>query len=283
MTQPAIRPMLPEDVDPSIDMITTHDGDVSREFLAFATSQAACVPMVAETDGTIVGTGVGTLSGSAGWIGTIFLVPAWRGQGIGRVLTQAVIDRLESAGARTLVLVATAAGRRLYSRMGFEVQTRYRILEAPGLAARDRPAPTAGPSVRPFEPGDLVGMAALDRAGTGEDRRHILERFATTESARVLARGDGSIDAFVVRAPWGGGATVARSPEAAAAIIMERRLRSGPDGRVRVGLLQENADGLARLADAGFSPSWSAPRMIRGDALDWHPDWIWGQFNHAIG
>ena len=23
--------------------------------------------------------------------------------------------------------------------------------------------------------------------------------------------------------------------------------------------------------------------MVRGDPLAWHPDWIWGQFNHAIG
>jgi len=278
-----LRPMLPVDVDPAIDMIIRNDGDVSREFLAFATSQAACVPMFADADGTIVGTGVGTLSGTVGWIGTIFLVPSWRGQGIGRALTQAVIDRLEANGARTLVLVATAAGRRLYSTMGFEAQTRYRILEAPGLAALDRAMVQPTTAVRPFEPGDLDAMAALDREGTGEDRRHILERFASADSARVLPNVDGSIDAFVVRAPWGGGATVARSADAAMAIIIERRLRSGPDGRVRVGLLQDNAAGLARLAEVGFSPSWSAPRMARGEALTWHPEWIWGQFNHAIG
>ena len=67
------------------------------------------------------------------------------------------------------------------------------------------------------------------------------------------------------------------------AIITDRRLQAGRDGRVRVGLLQENEAGLARLAEEGFAPSWSAPRMIRGDPMAWHPDWIWGQFNHAIG
>jgi hypothetical protein len=216
-----------------------------------------------------------------GWIGTIFLAPQWRGQGLGGAITQEIIDRLESGGARTLVLVATAEGRRLYSKMRFEVQTRYRILEAPGLGARDLPA--AAPPVRAFAPDDLGAMAALDREGTGEDRRHLLERFATAQTAKVLPGTGGELDAFVVRAPWGGGATVARSFEAADAIIAERRLKAGPEGRVRVGLLQDNAEGLARLEAAGFVPSWSAPRMLRGDAMTWHPDWIWGQFNHAIG
>src|SRR5205823_12799992 len=129
-----LRPMLPGDVDPATDMILSHEWGVSREFLAFATRQPACVPMVADADGAIVATGVGTANGTVGWIGTIFVTPERRGQGIGRAITQSIIDRLESAGARTLVLVATADGRRLYATMGFEVQTRYRILEAPGLA-----------------------------------------------------------------------------------------------------------------------------------------------------
>jgi GNAT superfamily N-acetyltransferase len=279
-----LRPMLPADVDPAAEMILSHDWGVRREFLAFATSQPACVPMVAMVDEAIVGTGVGTLNGPVGWIGTIFLAPDWRGQGIGRSITQSIIDRLESGGARTLVLVATADGRRLYSTMGFEVQTRYRILEAPGLGSADRGVAAAGHgTVRPFELGDLDAMAALDRAGTGEDRRHILARFATPESGRVLPGAAGTVDGFVVRAPWGGGATVARTIDAAMAIITERRLKAGREGRVRVGLLQENEAGLARLAEAGFTPSWSAPRMVRGEPLAWHPDWIWGQFNHAIG
>jgi ribosomal protein S18 acetylase RimI-like enzyme len=273
---PTLRPMLPADVDRVAAF-----GQASAAFLGFATTQPACSPFVAEADGEIIGSGIGTLSGPVGWIGTIFVAPDRRGQGLGRSITQAIIDRLESAGARTLVLVATADGRRLYSKMGFEVQTRYRILEAAGLDARDR---TAGARrVRPFEPGDLDPLAALDREGTGEDRRHILARFASRETAKVFVGPAGTVDAFVIRAPWGGGATVARSPEAAFAIIAERRLKAGPEGRVRVGLLQDNEDGLARLDRAGFAPSWSAPRMIRGEAMDWHPAWIWGQFNHAIG
>ncbi|MEO5704111.1 MAG: GNAT family N-acetyltransferase [Candidatus Limnocylindrales bacterium] len=278
---PTLRPMLAADVDQATDMILSHDWGVRREFLAFATSQPACTPMVAAANGTIVGTGVGTANETVGWIGTIFLAPAWRGQGLGRAITQAIIDRLEAMGARTLVLVATADGRRLYETMGFEVQTRYRIFEAPGLAGPGASAESR--SVRGFRAEDLEAILAIDRDGTGEDRGHVIRRLATPETARVALGIDGTIEGFVIRAPWGGGATVARSVEASLDIVAARRVSAGPDGRVRVGLLQENASGMAQLEAIGFAPSWSAPRMIRGEPLTWHPESIWGQFNHAIG
>jgi hypothetical protein len=164
-----------------------------------------------------------------------------------------------------------------------------RVLEAPGLPAETPAVDLRGSAddgpwlVRPFVPGDLDAMAALDRTATGEDRRHALARFATPESAKVAVGPDGVVGGFIVRAPWGGGATIAPGAEAAIAILDARRRAVGPDRRVRAGILESNAAGLEALARAGFAASWSAPRMIRGEPLHWQPDWIWGQFNHAMG
>ena len=271
--------MLPTDVDPATEMILGFGWGVRRDWLGFAATHEQCVPLVADADGEIIATGVGTVNGSAGWIGSIFVAPDWRGRGLGRDITQAIIDRLESAGCRSLLLVATSDGRRLYERMGFEVQTRYRILQAVGLPpVADEPA-----AVRAFAPGDLDAILGLDREGTGEDRAHAIRRLADPESTRVAPGVDGVVDGFVIRAPWGGGATVARSPEAAVRIVTARRRAAGPEGRVRVGLVDENAEGLARLAEVGLRLMWSAPRMVRGEPLPWRPETIWGQFNHAMG
>jgi GNAT superfamily N-acetyltransferase len=266
------------DVDAATELILGNDWGVRRDWLEFATTQAACLPLVAEADGEIVGTGVGTANGPVGWIGTIFIAPDRRGQGLGRAITQEIIDRLESAGCGSLALVATSEGRRLYERMGFEVQTQYRILQAIGLPPVDQ-----DDGVRSFEAGDLPAIEQLDREGTGEDRAHAIRRLADSETTRVTAGDAGSIDGFVVRAPWGGGATIARSADAALRILTARRRAAGPEGRVRVGLLDENEDGLGRLTEVGLRLMWSAPRMVRGDAVAWHPEWIWGQFNHAMG
>jgi len=277
-TLPRLRPMTCDDVDPAAELILGNDWGVRREWLEFATTQAACTPVVADADGEIVGTGIGTANGPVGWIGTIFIAPDRRGRGLGRALTQAIIDGLESAGCRTLALVATTEGRRLYERMGFELQSRYHILQAIGLPPADQPD-----GVRQFEPGDLGAIERLDRAGTGEDRAHAIRRFAGAETTRVTTGDDGAVEGYVLRAPWGGGATIAKTPEAALRILTARRRAAGPEGRVRLGILDENAEGMARLMDVGLRLTWSAPRMVRGEPLVWRPDWIWGQFNHAMG
>ena len=274
-----IRPMLPADVAGATGAILRdHWGD-RRTWFEFATTQPECRPVVAELDGALAGTGVGTRNGSVGWVGTIWVEPERRGGGLGRALTQAVIDGLQAVGCRTLVLVATEEGLPLYERMGFELQSRYRILEAPGL---DPAAVAPDPEVRPFARADLDTICALDLAATGEDRGHAIRRFASPETSKVLDV-DGAIRGFVIRAPWGGGATVAREPGDAMRLLEARRRASGVGGRVRVGLVENNTSGLAALEAAGLAPIWSAPRLVRGEPLEWHPDWIWGQFNHAMG
>ena len=278
--------MTPGDVPGVVAIIERGKWRARAAWLEFAATHGSCYPVVAEVDGEPVGTGIGTASGRAGWVGTIFVDPAWRGRGLGRALTKVVINRLETAGCGVMVLVATDEGRRLYERMGFEVQTRYRVFETAGVDAAATPTAAASAwrgRVRLFEPADLEAIATLDREATGEDRRHALACFATPESGKVAVDSDGVVDGFVVRASWGGGATVARSEATALAILDARRRAAGPDGVVRLGLLSENEAGIAALARAGVTESWSAPRMTRGGPLDWRPEWIWGQFNFGMG
>ena len=87
----------------------------------------------------------------------------------------------------------------------------------------------------------------------------------------------------MVRAPWGGGATIAPDSADALALLDARRDAYPVDRRVRCGILEENAVGLERLVAAGWSEAWRAPRLHRGAPLDWAPAGIWGQFNHAMG
>jgi GNAT superfamily N-acetyltransferase len=270
--------MTPADVEPVVAAFIRTDWGDRRLNLDFVTRHPETHPVVAEADGGIIGTGVLSVNGSVGWIGTVWVEPAWRRRGVGMALTQAIIDIAESAGCRTLLLVATDAGRPLYEKTGFEVQTWYRIVEAPGLGE----APV-DPRIRPFESGDLAAMADLSAAATGEDRAHLLRAFASPGTASCLVHDDGTLGGFVVRAPWGGGSTIAPPLEDAEAILHARRVGRGPDQRIRAGLVVENEAGLERLLATGWTDSWGAPRLIRGDPLRWQPEAIWGQFNHALG
>lgn len=279
MHSPTIRPMTTADIDPIVETFLRNDWGDRRRNLEFVTSHPETRPIVAEADGTVVATGVVSVNGPVAWIGTIFVEPAWRRRGVGMAITRATIEAAEAAGCRTLVLVATEAGRPMYERLGFEVQTFYRIVEAPGLPATS----AVDPRVRAYRDTDLAAMLSLDAAATGEDRGHLLRAFAAPDTTRVLDDGDGRIGGFVVRAPWGGGATIAPRPDDALAILRARRVAGGIDHPVRAGLLAENEAGLALLLEDGWTASWHAPRLVRGDPLRWQPDAIWGQFNHALG
>src|SRR3954470_10852622 len=118
--------------------------------------------LVAERDGAIVATGAGIGFGPTAWIGAIAVRPEARGQRLRQRMTEAVIEAL---GEReTLLLLASASGRPIYERMGFEPEGAYRVFHGPDGA---RPALTDG--VRPAVEADYAGIRMLDALATGED------------------------------------------------------------------------------------------------------------------
>lgn len=278
-----IRPMTTDDIEPASAAILADDWGDRRGWFAYVVASPTVHGFVAEApDGSIVGSAVAAIHGRVAWIGTIWVRRDARRHGLGAALTAEAMDAAEAAGCATQLLVATDAGRPMYEGLGFEVQTWYRTMEASGRTG-ERP-----PAVRAFRTGDLPAMQALDRRATGEDRSSTLARFAAPGTARVLtatvAEGDGTrIEGFVIRAPWGGGATVATSIEAARAILAARLVAAGPERTVRCGVVLDNEAGGSALEADGWTEAWRAPRLIRGADLTWEPTMLYGQFNHAMG
>jgi predicted N-acetyltransferase YhbS len=279
MGEPTIRAMTPADVTPAAEMIRQGEWGDRSVFLGWAVRYPPSNLFVAEDDGRIVGTGIATANGPVGWVGTIFVAPDRRREGLGGALTRAVIGDLESRGCRTLVLIATDAGRPLYERLGFEVQARHAFFRASGLP----PGQADDEAIRRFEPKMLSEIVELDRLATGENRAALLENLANPDSARVVVGADRSVDAFLIRAPWGGVSLMARDPDHAIRLLDWRRRQSGADHPVYAGLPDTDDSRRARLQEEGWTLTGSGARMIRGEPVDWRPDWIWGHFNGALG
>jgi predicted N-acetyltransferase YhbS len=285
MRSPAtILPMTEADIDPATELLRQGNWGTREEFFRYAVTQTFVRPLVAVRDGQILGTGVASAHGRIGWVGTIFVGEAERGHGLGRALTEATIGELRAMSCETLVLVATDAGRPLYERLGFETRSFYQTFEIEGLPP-SRAAGDARGSVilRRLGPSDLDDAATIDGVATGEDRRRVLAAMLDVEGGIALRDTDGALQGFVARAAWGGGATVATSLDAAARLLEARRLRAGPDQTVRAGTPIENEAGIAALEAAGWRPTYRARRMELGPRPEWRPDWLWGQFNMAIG
>src|SRR4051812_43093901 len=131
------------------------------------------VLLVAQSDGQVVGTSGAIGLGRTGWVGGVAVAPAFRGRGLGGRPTSAALDWL---GPReTVLLLASAAGRPIYDRLGFVAECRYRVFMAGagggpgGVVAAGRggggaPAPRGGGGGRP---GGLGGGAAGGPGGGG--------------------------------------------------------------------------------------------------------------------
>jgi len=155
--------------------------------------------LVAERDGRVVGTALRFVWGPQhATLGLVIVDPACQGRRIGHRLMMAL---LEGQQDRQLLLHATAQGRGLYERLGFERHGELR--QHQGLAL---PAPLValapGWRLRPAGASDLAALQQLDGEARGMPRPALIaELLANAEAAVVLddgqqARGFGLLRRF---------------------------------------------------------------------------------------
>jgi GNAT superfamily N-acetyltransferase len=282
-TTATIRAMTEADVAPAADVVRRGDFGEREDFFRWSIGRPTIRAFVADVGGEIVGTGTASVHGAVGWVGVIFVSPPWRGTGLGRRITEAVVEHLEAAGCRSIVLIASPLGRPIYERAGFDIIDRQVRFTADGL---DPAAPMKSPQangIRAFEEADRAAVADLDRWGTGEDRHAVLVDLVGPVSTLVAVDDHGTVEGYLARSPWRGGALIARDPEVALRLLERRRRATGASGKAGAGVLASNEHGRSVLREAGWIEELGGVRMLRGAPLDWHPESIYGQFNGALG
>lgn len=161
--------------------------------------------LVAEQDGAIVGTVMGWAYGvDAASLGMVIVDPARQGQGIGRKLMEAMIDRLDG---RAIMLNATEEGLPLYRKLGFEsVGT---IHQHQG-AAFSLPIASLGADerVRPMGRRDHAVLAELDRKATGLERGAMIAEMLGDRARGVMLARDGEAIGFALFRRFGLGYSV---------------------------------------------------------------------------
>lgn len=155
-----------------------------------------------EIDGQLAGTALwwpyGDRHASAGMI---IVSSRYQRMGIGRALMDAL---LTDAAGRTIILNSTDEGLDLYKRLGFVAHGHVNQHQA--ILARP-PSAEAAVSVRGFIPADRSAIYDLDQAGSGMDRRELIDALVAIGEFKVIDRG-GRISGYGCVRTWGRGVVI---------------------------------------------------------------------------
>jgi predicted N-acetyltransferase YhbS len=221
-----------------------------RLFHALGNGVVAC-----DETAAIVGTAMAWHYGArAGTLGMFLVPPAQQGRGIGRRLMQSLLDE---AGARNLMLNATAAGLRLYAASGFGVIGAIRQLHG-----QCRPL-SGATAARLLQRDDHAALHALDETAFGAPRTALLDRLIEDGDAVVIGAPQ-AVTGFAIRRKFGRGEVigpvVAATERDAFALVAALVV----PGFLRIDVPVTATRLLARLTGAGLVDAGGATIMIRG-------------------
>jgi ribosomal protein S18 acetylase RimI-like enzyme len=164
---------------------------------------------MAYSDGEAVGVALLGIREKRAWVGGIGVSPAWRGQGIGRLLMNALIDAARERGLDVVqleVIQGNTSAHKLYLSLGFEDIRRLLILERKPTpsASSSSPLPMQwggdlGEGIESVPPADALAHYASFHAipNPWQRERDSLRRLEPRMTG-WLAQGDGQTLAYTV-------------------------------------------------------------------------------------
>ena len=220
----------------------------------------------------------GKLLGTASWwaygdafatVGLVLVDRECQGQGIGRQLMDAVMNE---AAPRTLQLIATQAGLKLYQRCGFREQRG--IGQHQGIAAEipasELPTETV---LRAVSHADLDALYDLDCAASGASRRQLIGAVFDSGTGVLALRG-GRLMGFALARQAGRGTVigpVVARDEAFATALIAHQLKAC-SGFARVDIPADAVHLAKWLEGAGLKCVDRVTVMVRGEAPKKSPD-----------
>lgn len=226
-------------------------------------------PAAAEVDKKIIGCGIAIVHGTISWLGTIIVLPGYRRTGIGKEITSHLIQYCKDRGCITQLLTASAIGESVYRKLGFHTSAEYVFYRRESIVPIQRIS-----NEREIQQGDFREVKKLDREITGEERFSFLERFLSTGWV-YDPEGSGCISG--VHLPDFGNGLIFAEDSAAGLALMKLRFNRGKTTAVIPSL---NTIAREYLLSEGFQEYRTAPRMVLGNDVHWHPAML---YNRAAG
>lgn len=251
----------PDDVHPFLALAQDEGWISTRRELAFLLDRSANGCLACREQGLPLGFVTAVRHGRSGWIGNLLVRSGERGRGIGTALFRQALDVLRQEGVDTVWLTASADGRRLYERSGFQSCDRICRWERPGTGGRHlEAAKTVSPD-----------WQAVDYLGWGDTRSNLLEFVAGGAAAL------GGEEGFLMLQRVGNGIQIGPFGALSGAVA-EGLLHQAAAGRDRMLLDTPAANRAAArlLTGQGFTVIGETDLMYAGRPPAYHPELVYG-------
>lgn len=214
-------------------------------------------PLGAFREGQIAAYGQAFIFEKTAWLGNINVKSGFREQGIGRSLTEELIDFCWGKGVRSINLIATAMGERLYKKLGFTEDTVYLFYK--GACSEE-----INNFVKKIEPVDQCTILDINYRVTGEVKDSLLTEYLAT--GYKYLNNDNEITGFFLP-EFGNGLILAMDDEAGGELLKYKHLN-----KIGITVLsEENERGVNFLEDMNFAKISKSKRMYLGEYTCWHP------------
>ena len=229
-----------------------------------------CFPVKVITNGNVVGIGASIIHEDVAWLAHIIVHPKYRNQGVGKFLTEYLLDDVLSKKCDTVYLIATDLGEPIYRKVGFEIETEYLFFKdlVPNSLFEK------SPSIFQYSDSFKTEIAALDRLVSGENRFFHLEQFL---SDGFIFLKDQHIEGFYLP-NFGDGLIIAETDSAGLA-LMEMRLSKHRNAVFPI----DNTAASSFLYDNFYLEFRKAKRMYFGKSRDWKPAHIFNRIGGNLG
>jgi ribosomal protein S18 acetylase RimI-like enzyme len=233
-------------------------------------TSTSCNPVKIVIDNKIAGIGTAIKHEDTAWLAHIIVRPEYRGKGVGKAITQALVDSVDKHRYKTIYLIATDLGFPVYQRIGFEQEADYIHLVSK-TGARPLTVPS---SILTYDKKYRNEIIELDKFVSGEDRQ---ERFeGQFESARLLLS-DAKVSG-VYFPHLGNGLIIARNAIAGVE-LMKLRLEE----RDFAILPAANKPAIKFLLRNDFKQVRISKRMYMGKKRRWRPSAVYNRISGQFG
>jgi N-acetylglutamate synthase-like GNAT family acetyltransferase len=238
--------------------------------IAFYTKSEYCFPIKVSIDNRIAGIGTTILHHDVAWLAHIIVHPDFRNRGIGKFITESLVETAKANHCDTIYLLATELGEPVYKKIGFEAETEY--LSFKGEKINEEFTKTENKVA--FQSGFVQQTSMLDRRVSGEDRMFHLDP-QLSESFVYLE--DNTVLGYYLPA-FGDGLIIANSDSAGEA-LMRLRLTT----RDFAVFPMENIRAKALMHELHFELFRTQKRMRLGKKRDWQPANIYNRIGGNLG